>query len=150
VHSTIKTAVFWGVIVFSAFLLWQTVAAKPSARSVPEISYSEFLTQVESGSVIKVTISQNQVNGHYRDNGEFRVIAPTSQEGMLQTLHQKSVEIWFTDKANAGWLATLSNLLPLVLLGALWLFMIRRMKSQQVQPQPDGTVARTDSRWSRK
>ena len=57
-HSTIKTVVFWGVIVFSAFLLWQTVAAKPSARSVPEISYSEFLTQVESGSVIKVTISR--------------------------------------------------------------------------------------------
>jgi ATP-dependent Zn protease len=100
--------------------------------------------------VIKVTISQNQVNGRYRDNGEFRVIAPTSPEGMLQTLHQKNVEIWFTDKANAGWLATLSNLLPLVLLGALWLFMIRQMRSRQVRPQSDGTAVRTDSRWSSK
>jgi cell division protease FtsH len=117
VHSTMKTAVFWGVIVFSAILLWQIVAAKPTARSVPEISYSEFLSQVESGNVTKVTISHDQVDGRFRDNREFRLIAPTSEEGMLQTLHQKNVEIWFTDKANAGWPATLSGLLPLVLLG---------------------------------
>jgi ATP-dependent Zn protease len=140
-HSTIKTVVFWGVIVFSAFLLWQVMAAKPNARSVPEISYSEFLA--------KVTISQNKVNGPYRDNGEFRVIASTSQEGMLQTLHQKNVEIWFTDTPSGGWPATLANFAPFVLLGALWLFMIRQMKSKQVRPQPDGAFS-TDSRWSSK
>ena len=145
-----KTAVFWGVIVFSAILLWQIVAAKPTARSVPEISYSEFLSQIESGNVTKVTISHHQVDGRFRDNREFRLIAPTSEEGMLQTLHQKNVEIRFTDKANAGWPATLSGLLPLVLLGALWLFMIRQTKSRQVQPQPDGTAVCTDNRWSSK
>jgi cell division protease FtsH len=149
-HSTRKTVVFWGVIVFSAFLLWQVMAAKPNPRRVPQISYSEFLTQVESGNVIRVMISQNQVNGRYRDNGEFRVIAPTSQEGMLQTLHQKNVEIWFTDTPNGGWPATLANFGPLILLAALWFFMIRQMKSRQVQPQPDGTAVRTDSRWPSK
>jgi cell division protease FtsH len=150
VHSTIKTGVFWGAIVFSAILLWQMVAAKPAARSMPEISYSEFLSHVEYGNVTTLTISHNQVDGRYRDNREFHLIAPTSEEGMLQALHQKSVEIWFTDKASGGGPATLSNLLPLVLLGALWLFMIRQMKSQQVQPQPDGTAVRTDNRWSTK
>jgi cell division protease FtsH len=125
------------------------VAAKPGAQSVPEISYSEFLTQVESGNIIKVTISQNQINGRYRDNGLFRVSAPTSQEGMLQTLHQKNVEIWFTDKPGGGWPATLANFSPLLLLAALWLFMIRQMKSRQVQPQPGGTAVGTDSRWSK-
>jgi len=63
---------------------------------------------------------------------------------------RKNVEIWFTDKANAGWPATLSGLLPLVLLGALWLFMIRQTKSRQVQPQPGGTAVCTDNRWSSK
>jgi len=80
----------------------QITKAKPGTRSVPEISYSEFLTKVESGNVIKVTISHNQVNGRYRDNAEFRVIAPTSQEWMLQTLHQKNVEIWFADAPSGG------------------------------------------------
>jgi len=149
-HSTGKTVVFWGVIVFSAFLLGQVMAAKPNARRVPQISYSEFLTQVESGNIIRVMISQNQVNGRYRDNGEFRVIAPTSQEGMLQTLHQKNVEIWFTDTASGGWPATLANFGPLILLAALWFFMIRQMKSRQVQPQPDGTAVGTASRWPSK
>ena len=148
--STFKTGVFWGLLVFSAFLLWQITKVKPGTRSVPEISYSEFLTKVESGNVIKVTISHNQVNGRYRDNAEFRVIAPTSQEGMLQTLHQKNVEIWFADAPSGGWPATLANVAPLVLLAVLWVFMIRKMKSRQLQPQPDGTTVSTDSRWSSK
>jgi cell division protease FtsH len=148
--STFKTVVFWGLLVFSAFLLWQIMKAKPGTRSVPEISYSEFLTKVESGNVIKVTISHNQVKGRYRDNAEFRVIGPISQEGMLQTLHQKNVEIWFADAPNGGWPATLANVAPLVLLAVLWLFMIRKMKSRQLQAQPDGTTVSTDSRWSSK
>ena len=147
-NSTAKTVVFWIVIAFSAFLLWKTVSAKPNVRGAPEISYSEFLSQVESGSVLRVTISQTQVDGLYRDNSPFRVTAPASQEGMLQTLHQKNVEIWFRDTPSGGWPATLMNLMPLVLLAALWFFMIRQMKSKQAQIKTGNVTTSSDSRWS--
>ncbi len=38
-NSTLKTMIFWAVIVVSAFLLWQTVKSGVPAQSVTEISY---------------------------------------------------------------------------------------------------------------
>ena len=129
--QTVKTVIFWLVIVLSAFLLWQGVKANPDQRKTPEISYSAFLSQVEAGNVAKVTISRNQILGWYRDNSPFSVTPPTSQEGMLQALRQKNVEIWFKDAAEGDRTTWLLNLAPLFLLAALWFFMIRQMKQRQ-------------------
>ena len=131
----------------SAFLLWQVVRSGANQQTIPEISYSEFLSQVEAGNVTKVTISRNQVYGRSRDNSSFRVIAPTNQEGMPLTLHQKSVEVWFRDTTSGDWPTWLMNLAPLVLLAALWFLMIRQMRSRQVQAQIDRTTQTGDPRW---
>ncbi len=147
-NSRIKAAVFWLVILVSAFLLWQTVRRSPNQQATPEISYSEFLSQVEAGNVTKVTISRNQIYGRSRDNSSFRVTAPTNQEGMLLTLRQKNVEVWFKDSASVDRSTWLLNLAPLFLLAALWFFMIRQMRARQVQTQADGTVQNADTRWS--
>src|ERR1700733_6823159 len=93
--QTIKTIVFWCVIMISAFLLWQLVKGGQNQQKTPEISYSQFLTQVESGSVAKVTIYGSVVKGTYRDGSSFQVTAPASQDAMVQTLRQKNVEVWF-------------------------------------------------------
>jgi cell division protease FtsH len=127
VNATVKTFVFWLVICLSAFLSWQVVKARPEQK-IPEISYSAFLSQVEADNVAKVTVSKNQVNGTYRDKSSFTVI---SQEEMLQTLRQKNVEIWVRDASQGDWPTWLLNLAPLVLLAALWFFMIRQMKQRQ-------------------
>lgn len=132
-YSTIKTVVFWLVIVFSALVLWQVVKDGKNGQRIPEISYSEFLSQVESGNVSKVTIARNQITGRYQDNRSFRVIAPTSQEVMVQTLHQNKVEIWFTDAPAGDWTTWLMNLAPLILLAALWFFMIRQLRARRAQ-----------------
>ncbi len=148
-NSGVKAVVFWLVIMLSAFLLWQVVQKGPNQQTIPEISYSEFLSQVEAGNVAKVTISNSQVNGIYRDNSSFRVTAPTHQEAMLQTLRQKNVEIWFRDTASGDRMSWLLNIAPLLLLAALWFFMIRQMKSRQVQRETAGAQS-SDNRWLNK
>ncbi len=136
-NSTVKTVVFWFVIVLSATLLWQVVKGG-NTTPVPEISYSEFLSQVDAGNVLKVTVAKNLVTGTNRDHSTFRVIAPSSQEGMLQELRQKNVEIWFKDSAvEGGWPAWLLNLAPLILLAALWFFMIRQIQQKKTQSGTD-------------
>jgi cell division protease FtsH len=139
-NSGIKAMVFWLVIMVSAFLLWQVVRSSPNQQTTQEISYSEFLSQVEAGNVTKVTISKSQVYGRARDNSSFRVTAPTNQEGMLLTLRQKNVEIWFKDTASVDRSTWLLNLAPLFLLAALWFVMIRKMRSRQVQTSADGAT----------
>jgi cell division protease FtsH len=145
VNSGVKNLVFWAVIILSAFLLWQVVRTNPTEQKTPEISYSDFLSQVEAGNVAKVTVARNEVYGRYRDNGSFRVIVPASQEGMIQALHQKGVEIWFRDVAGGDWATWLMNLAPLVLLAALWFFMIRQLRSAKLPAQRERVPQNLDA-----
>jgi cell division protease FtsH len=71
VNSNVKNFVFWAVVLISAFLLWQVVKAGQNEQKIPEVSYSEFLSQVEAGNVINVSISGNVVNGRYRNSNTF-------------------------------------------------------------------------------
>src|SRR5438445_1084478 len=127
----VKAAVFWLVILVSTFLLWQIVRNGKTHQTTPEISYSQFLSQVEAGDVAKVTISKNQIYGIARNDRSFRVTAPENIDGMLLTLRQKNVEIWFKDAAKGDWQTWTTNIAPLFLLAALWFFMIRQMKARQ-------------------
>jgi cell division protease FtsH len=135
VNSNVKNFAFWAAVLISAFLLWQVVKAGQNEQKIPEVSYSEFLSQVEAGNVINVSISGNVVNGRYRNGNTFRVMTSTSQEVMIEKLREKNVEVWFKNGAGAGWPGFLQNLAPLVLLAALWFFMIRQLKQKTKQSQ---------------
>jgi cell division protease FtsH len=132
--KTIKTVVFWAVIVVSAFLLFQVVKSSPPEGASREISYSQFMSVVDSGDVAKVTITGSRIRGQYRSSGgTFWLIGPANQALLLDTLHQKGTEIWFKDSGgDASPVQLLGNWAPLLLLGALWFFMIRQMKSKSV------------------
>jgi cell division protease FtsH len=148
--NTVKILIFWIVISISALLLWQVVKnSNQSTQSVPEISYSQFLSQVDSGNVAKVRIAGSIGQGTYGDRSSFRVIVPAAQEQMLEALRQKQVEVWYADKPDqslAGWLM---NLAPLALLAALWFFMIRQMKSR-ANARADAVAANSGAPWQGK
>jgi cell division protease FtsH len=127
-----KTALFWFVIAVSAFLLWQVVKTGSTAQAVPEISYSEFLARVASGRVSKVTIAGSVVRGYDAKGGSFRVIVPSNQPAVLDALQQHGVEVWFKEAPEQGWPNWILNLAPLILLGALWFFMIRQMQKRRL------------------
>jgi cell division protease FtsH len=130
-NMTVRTVLFWAVIVVSAILLWQVVRTGSTAQPVPEISYSEFLTRVASGQVSRVTIAGSVVHGFDAKGGSFRVIAPSNQAAMLDALHQHGAEIWFKGVPEQSWPSWILNLLPLILLAALWFFMIRQIQARR-------------------
>jgi cell division protease FtsH len=119
------------VILVSAFLLWHTVKAGSNGPVGPEISYSKFMTSVVGGEVNSVTIAGSVVRGFYTKGGSFRVIAPANQTAMLDALQQRGVDIWFKETAEQGWPNWILNLGPLILLGALWFFMIRQIQTRR-------------------
>lgn len=125
---SMRAVLFWIVIVISAFLLWQSVRTGSSAPGEPEISYSDFLARIASGQVSKVTIAGSEVRGRDAKGNGFRVIGPPNQTAMLETLQQHGVEIWFKEQPPQGWPSWILNLAPLILLAALWFFMIRQMQ----------------------
>jgi cell division protease FtsH len=129
-NSVVKTVIFWLVIVISATLLWQVVrtGGNRAASQEPEISYSGFLAQVESGQVSRVSIVGNVVHGTKKNGDLFRVTAPADHAEMMSALKQHEVEIWFRDQSTQSWPAYLLNLAPLILLAGIWFFMIRQMR----------------------
>lgn len=130
-NMTAKTVLYWVVILVSATLLWQVVKTGSTAQAIPEISYSEFLTRVASGQVSRVSIAGSVVRGSDAKGGNFRVVAPGNQAAMLDALEEHRVEIWFKETTEQGWPNWILNLLPLILLGALWFFMIRQMQRRR-------------------
>ena len=147
-NPAIKTVVFWLVILISAFFLWKIVQAPGIQQQTREISYSEFLSQVDAGNVVKVTLSQNKVSGKYHDGSPFRVIVPTSQEGMLQSLRQKNVEILVRDaSSDSVSFQLLGTWAPLVALAALWFFMIRQMQTKRSLEGTSRTSPPADRSW---
>lgn len=134
-NSTVRAVVFWFVIVTSAFLLWQVVRSGSSSPKVPEIGYSSFLSDVESGKVAEITLSKNHVDGKYQDVTRFSVTVPTSQEGMLQTLRENNVNIFVRDEPSENGTKYLLNLAPMILLVILWFLMIRQLRQRQAQLQ---------------
>ena len=115
-NKGMKAAVFWMVIVVSAFLLWQTAKSGGPSRVVSEISYSDFLARVASAQVSSVTIAGNVVRGLDAKGRSFRVIAPATQTAMVDALQQHGVEIWFKGTPDQGWPSWILNLAPLILL----------------------------------
>jgi ATP-dependent Zn protease len=115
--------------------------------SLPEISYSDFLARIASGQVSSVTIAGSVVRGLDAKGGSFRVITPANQTAMLDALQQHGVDIWFKETPEQGWPNWILNLAPLILLGALWFFMIRQMqKRRSVGDGPSSPTATQESK----
>ena len=129
-NSTVKTIVFWLVIVFSGVLLWQVVKGANSGAKEREITFSEFLSQVDQGNISEVTIVGQEVRGKFKnDKATFHSTIMAGYTDMIKELRDKGVNITVKDAQGGGWPTWLLNLAPFVLLGALWFIMIRQMQT---------------------
>ena len=129
-NSTVKTVVFWVVIGLSALLLWQVIQAGRSGQKDKEVNFTQFMSDVDQGNVREVTVDGMQVRGKFRDNSVFHTTAPANYPDMIKTLRDKGVTLTFRDVNNGSWpLQLLGTWAPLILLGALWFFMIRQMQT---------------------
>jgi cell division protease FtsH len=130
VNSTVKTVVFWLVIVLSGVLLWQVVKGANSGAKERDITFSEFLTNVDQGNVSEVTIVGQEVRGKFKnDKAGFHTTIMAGYTDMVKELRDKNVNMTVKDAQAGGWPSWLLNLAPFVLLGALWFIMIRQMQT---------------------
>ncbi|PYX28160.1 MAG: cell division protein FtsH [Acidobacteria bacterium] len=129
-NSTVKTVLFWAVIIVSAFLLWQVVRTGSNSQKDKEVNFSQFMSDVDQGIVREVTVIGVEVRGKYKsDNSAFHTTVPPNFPDMYKTLRDKGVSINVKDISNGTWPSWILNLAPLLLLAALWFFMIRQMQT---------------------
>ncbi|MFZ0792792.1 MAG: ATP-dependent metallopeptidase FtsH/Yme1/Tma family protein, partial [Candidatus Korobacteraceae bacterium] len=97
-NSTVKTVVFWLVIVLSGVLLWQVVKGANSGAKERDITFSEFLSQVDSGNVSEVTIIGQEVRGKFKnDKAGFHTTIMAGYTDMVKELRDKGVNMTVKD-----------------------------------------------------
>jgi cell division protease FtsH len=129
VNSTVKTVVFWLVIVLCAVLLWQVATSSKGSVKDTEVSFSQFMSDVDQGKVKEVTISGSEVKGKLAEGSAFHTTAPTNYPDMFKALRDKGVNINIHDQQSNSWPSWLLQMSPLILIGALWFIMIRQMQT---------------------
>ncbi len=129
-NSTVKTVLFWLLIGVSALLLWEVVKSARDGQKDKEKNFTEFMADVEKGNVHDVAVDGMQVKGKLNDGSGFHTTVPANYPDMIKSLHDKGVQMSFHD-VNSGSLPLqlLGTWAPLILLGALWFFMIRQMQT---------------------
>ena len=128
-NSTVKTAVFWVVMLCTAILLWQVVRTGQTPRD-EKLTFSKFRQYVAEGTVKSVTISnENEVEGKMTDDRAFETVVPPNYPNIFDELTDKNVEITVVPASTPGWMSFLINALPFVLLFGFWIFMMRQMQA---------------------
>ena len=101
---------------------------EPKSAIQQELTYSEFLKEVEINNVSKVTIVDNTITGILMDGTEFSTYSPDDPE-MINTLRSKNIVIEAKPPVKVSWwMQLLSSLLPMLLIIGIWLFMIQQMQ----------------------
>jgi cell division protease FtsH len=130
VNSTVKTVAFWLVIGLSALLLWEVIQQGRGGQKDKEVNFSQFMGDVDQGKVHEVLVDGMQLHGKYTDGSAFHTTVPANDPDMIKQLQAKGVSMTFRDANSGSWpLQLLGTWAPLILLGALWFFMIRQMQT---------------------
>ena len=128
-NSNVKTAVFWVVLICVVVLLW-TVVRSGRGRPERQLTFTEFLSEVEAGKVKAVTIAGVEVRGQYKDeNIGLRATIPANYPNVYTLLRDKGVNVDIKEASSGNLISMVINAVPFILLLAFWIFMMRQMQS---------------------
>jgi cell division protease FtsH len=126
VNTFLRNIGIWLVIGLVMLMLFNLVGPRESDER--KITFSEFISQIESGSVLEVSIRGSQIHGVSNTNGSFQTQAP-NYPALFEILdrHQVRVRVEPTDQTNL-FLAILNSWLPMILIIGIWLFFMRQVQ----------------------
>jgi cell division protease FtsH len=133
VNSTLKSLLFWMVLIVVGVLIWQFSTGLQ--RNEAPMAFSAFLQHVDKNEVVSVTMTGNEITGQLSTsasgdgNTKFRTYAPPQYEGLANKLWDKGIQITAKPESTSPWATLLYSWAPILLMIGFWLFMMRQMQS---------------------
>jgi cell division protease FtsH len=137
----VRTVLFWVLMVALAVVLWQASSKSKDTGSSHQISYSDFLQQVDKNNIGAATfvLADNtaDVSGNLRDPAqEYTTTVPReSVSDLTDRLRKQGTVVNISEAPKQTRANFLVNLAPLLLLVGFWIFMMNRMRVKQAPPQ---------------
>jgi len=125
-----KNLAMWAAIVFLTIGLYNMFKNPQSnVGKNNSIIFSEFLTEVENGGVIKVDIQGNKISGVLANGNSFSTYSP-NYPNLIEKLSSKGVSISAAplDDKMPSLFGVLLSWFPMLLLIAVWIFFMRQMQ----------------------
>ena len=126
----LKNIALWIFIAFIAFGLFNLFGGPGSNNSKSiELTYSQFLDEVDAGSITDVVIKGKDITGKYSDGRSFNTYEPNDPT-LVDRLNERGVNISAVplDDGYPSLLGILISWFPMLLLIGVWIFFMRQMQ----------------------
>ena len=126
-NSTLRSLVFWMVLVVVVVLIWNVSTQFQAADD--SVTFSDFLRQVDAGEVQSVELAGNEITGAMAGGNRFRTYAPPQYEGLVNRLVERDVAVTAREATNSPWATLLYSWAPILLIIGFWIFFMRQVQS---------------------
>ncbi len=121
-----KNLALWLVITLMMVMLYNLFNQQQITQN--ELSYSEFLSMVDSDRLAEVTIQGQEIRATDINRSQFKIYAP-QDPALIQNLKEKNVRINVKPPAESPWyMSVLVSWFPMILLIGVWIFFMRQMQ----------------------
>jgi cell division protease FtsH len=122
-----RNLLFWLIAGGLIILAWSIFNAPAMAKK--DVTFSQFMSEVEQGKVEEVTLTDNQLRGKFSDGQTFKTVLPAGYTDLIKILRDNKVNINVKDTSRSPIFAILMSWFPFVLLIVFWIFFMRQMQA---------------------
>lgn len=126
---TLRNLLFWAIIIGASVLFFSNFDNNTFGNNnSTKLSFSEFLSKIDEGSIKDVTLQGNNAEGHFSDGSKFSTYMAYYPE-LIERLKHAGVKIEavpLESKMNS-FVAILASWFPLLLLIGVWIYFMRGM-----------------------
>ena len=124
-NKFVKNVALYVLLIVIAVSMFNTFVTPQEKHS--EITYSDFMSQVQNDKVDSVTMTNNSITGVLKDGTKFETYAPDNDRELLPALADKKVNITAKPPEQPSWwMSLLSSLLPILILVGVWFWIMNQ------------------------
>src|SRR5512137_688263 len=118
-----RNLLFWLVAGGLIILAWSIFNSPAMAKK--DVTFSQFMSEVEQGKVDEVTLTDNQLRGKFSDGQTFKTVLPAGYTDLIKILRDNKVNINVKDTSRSPIFTILMSWFPILLLLLSCIFYMR-------------------------
>ena len=122
-----RNIAFWVVLFLLVLALFNLFNGSQATSTSRPMAYSDFIAQVDQGSVSSVILDGERVIVTAKDGNKYVTIRPEGEE-ITDHLISKGVEVRAESQEESGIMSFVSLWLPFLVLIGIWIFFMNRMQ----------------------
>ncbi|WP_372839828.1 ATP-dependent zinc metalloprotease FtsH [Phaeovulum sp.] len=122
-----RNIAFWVVLFLLILALFNLFSGSQGTLNARSVSYSDFISRVETGAVTSVVLDGEQVMFRGTDGTQYTTVKPESDQ-ITETLIANNVEVKVEPQQQSGFMSILGVWLPFLVLIGIWIFFMNRMQ----------------------